>query len=86
MPIMRVDKPEKVLERLGTTESTTLTLKREDGGKIRVTSLLWESPELLWESPEVILRDELLEVRNMNGVLHIARKVRYHDECFDVRF
>jgi hypothetical protein len=26
---------EKVLERLGTTESTTLTFKREDGGKIQ---------------------------------------------------
>jgi len=31
---------EKVLERLGNTESTTLAVKREDGGKIRVTSLL----------------------------------------------
>jgi hypothetical protein len=56
---------EKVLEKLGTTESTTLTLKREDGGKIRVTSLLWESPK-------VILRGEVLEIRNVDGVLHIA--------------
>ena len=30
--------------RLGATESATLALKREDGGKIQVTSLLWESP------------------------------------------
>jgi hypothetical protein len=29
-----------VLERLGTTESTTPALKREVGGKIRVASLL----------------------------------------------
>jgi hypothetical protein len=44
-----------VLERLATTESTTLSLKREDGGKIRVTSLLW--PE-----PHVILKGEVLEI------------------------
>jgi hypothetical protein len=31
---------DKVLERLGTTESTTLALKSEVGGKIRVASLL----------------------------------------------
>jgi len=52
--------PKKVLERLGTTESTTLTIKREDGGKIRVTSLLW--PE-----PKVILKGEVLEVRNVEA-------------------
>jgi hypothetical protein len=33
-----------VIERMGTTESTTLALKREDGGKILVASLLWEVP------------------------------------------
>jgi hypothetical protein len=38
---------EKVLEKLETTESTTLAVKRENGGKIRVTSLLWESPSLM---------------------------------------
>jgi hypothetical protein len=43
------------------------------GGKIRVTSLLWEAPK-------VILKGEVLEVRNVDGVLHIARKLRYHDE------
>jgi hypothetical protein len=37
---------------------------------------------LLWESPKVILRNEVLEIRNVDGVLHIARKVRYHyDQC-----
>jgi hypothetical protein len=39
----RKDQMETVLEKLGTTESTTLALKREEGGKIRVTSLLWEN-------------------------------------------
>jgi hypothetical protein len=48
---------ENVLERLGTAESTTLVFKREDGGKIRVASMLWESTK-------VILRGEVLEVRN----------------------
>jgi hypothetical protein len=28
----------------------------------------------------VILRGEMLEIRNVDGVLHIARKRRYHDE------
>ena len=62
-----MDIDEDVLERLGTTESTTLALTREAGGKIRVTSLLW--PE-----PKVILKDEVLEIRNVDGRLHIARK------------
>jgi hypothetical protein len=35
---------------------------------------------LLWEAPKVILKGEVLEVRNVDGVLHIARKLRYHDE------
>jgi hypothetical protein len=64
---------EKVLEKLGTTESTTLALKREDGGKIRITSQLW--PE-----PKVTLKGEVLEIRNVEGRLHIARKPRFHDE------
>ena len=50
-----------------------MALKREDGGKIRVTSLLWEAPK-------VILKGEVLEVRNVDGRLHIARKEHHHDE------
>jgi len=42
-----VDIVENVLERLGTTESTTLAVKRKDGGKIRVTSLLWAEPKVI---------------------------------------
>jgi hypothetical protein len=56
---------EKVLEKLETTESTTLALKREDGIKIRVTSMLWSEPE-------VILHDEVLVVRNVDGRLRVA--------------
>jgi hypothetical protein len=29
---------------------------------------------LLWEAPKVILRGEVLEVRNVDGRLHVARK------------
>jgi hypothetical protein len=63
---------ENVLEKLGTTESTTLALSREMDGKIRVASLLWEAPK-------VILRNEVLEIRNVDGSLHVARKVPVYD-------
>ena len=68
-----IDMTESVLERLGTTESTTLALARDRGGNIRVTSLLW--PE-----PKVILKGEVLEIRNVDGRLHIARKARHPNE------
>jgi hypothetical protein len=64
---------ENVLEKLGTTDSTTLNVRREEGGKIRVTSLLWETPK-------VILPGEVLEIRNVGGLQHIAHKPRHHDE------
>ena len=68
-----VDIVENVLERLGTTESTTLALAREAGGKIRVTSLLW--PE-----PKVILKDEVLEVRKGRRPACTSPQQRYSDE------
>jgi hypothetical protein len=40
-----VDNVETVLEKLGTTESTTLAVRREESVKIRVASLLWEPPK-----------------------------------------
>jgi hypothetical protein len=63
------DMTNSVVERMGTTESVSLILKREDGGKIRVTSQLW--PEA-----KVILKGEVLEVRNVDGRLHSGRKVK----------
>jgi hypothetical protein len=68
-----VDMLEKVLGRLDTTESTTLTLKREDGGKIRIASLLWDSPK-------VLLPGEVLEIRNVGSSLHVARKAKRPDQ------
>jgi hypothetical protein len=56
---------EKVLEKLETTESATLALKREDGGKIRVASMLWEDARM-------ILRDEVPVVRDVDGRLRVA--------------
>jgi hypothetical protein len=64
---------ETVLEKLGTTESTTISVSREAGDKVRITSLLW--PE-----PKVILKDEVLVIRNVDGRLHIACKPHHSDE------
>ena len=55
------------------TEHTTITVRRELGGKIRVTSALWEDAK-------AIDKHEVLEVRNVGGRLHIARKERHHNE------
>ena len=35
---------------------------------------------MLWESPKVILRGEVLEVRNVDGRLHVTREERHPDE------
>ena len=70
---MGPDSTEKVLERLATSEKTTLVCERQPDGKIRVTSGSWDHEK-------VILPDQVLEVRNVDGRLHIARKPRRHDE------
>jgi hypothetical protein len=62
-----------VLERLGTTESTMLSVSRGAGGKVRVTSVLWHKPK-------VILKDEVLVIRNVDGRLQLARMRKYHDD------
>jgi hypothetical protein len=33
-----------------------------------------------WDGEKVILRDQVLEVRNVDGRLHVARKLRHPDE------
>jgi hypothetical protein len=67
-----VDNREKVLEKLATTEKSTLVVAREVDGKMRVTSGSWEGEK-------VFFKDEVLEVRNVDGRLHVARKPRHHD-------
>lgn len=56
-----------------TSEDTTLVIKRDADGKMRVTSRHWEDAK-------VILRNEVIEVRNVDGWLHVARKARKPDE------
>jgi hypothetical protein len=45
--ITRVDSLEKVIEKLATTEKTTIAIAREEGGKIRVTSGSWDGEKEL---------------------------------------
>jgi hypothetical protein len=68
-----VDSLEKVIEKLATTEKTTIAIAREVGGKVRVTSGSWEGEK-------VILKDQVLEVRNVDGRLYVARKAKKPDE------
>jgi hypothetical protein len=70
---MRADIEEKVLEKLATSDKATIVVDRLPEGKIRVTSTSWDGEK-------VILRDQVLEVRNVEGRLHIARKPRQYDE------
>jgi len=70
---MEIENLEKVLERLGITENATLALKCEDGGKIRVTSLLLgDWGRLLGMRPSV--QRESLYVR---ADIHDRRDCRY---------
>jgi hypothetical protein len=70
---MRTDIEEKVLEKLATSDKATIVIERQPDGKMRVTSGSWDGEK-------VILRDQVLEVRNVDGRLHVARKPRHHDE------
>lgn len=54
---LRVENLEKVLERLATSEKTTIVIARELDGKMRVTSGSWEGEK-------VFLKDQVLEVHN----------------------
>ena len=70
---MRTDTTEKVLEKLATSDKATIVIERQPDGKMRVTSGSWDGEK-------VFSRDQVLEVRNVDGRLHIARKPRHHDE------
>ena len=69
---MRTDIEEKVLEKLATSDKATIVVERQSDGKMRVTSRSWDGEK-------VILRDQVLEVRNVDGRLHVARKERRPD-------
>jgi hypothetical protein len=66
------DTLEKVLERLATTDKSTIVIERQPDGKMRVTSGSWDGEK-------VFLRDRVLEVRNVEGRIHVARKERRPD-------
>ena len=70
---MRTDRHEKVLEKLATSDKVTIVIERQPDGKMLVTSGSWDGEK-------VFSRDQVLEVRNVDGRLHIARKPRHHDE------
>jgi hypothetical protein len=70
---MRTDTTEKVLEKLATSDKASIVIERQTDGKMRVTSGSWDREK-------VILRDQVLEVRNVDGRLHVARKERRPDE------
>jgi hypothetical protein len=61
--------PEKVLERLATTDKSTIVIERQPDGKMRATSGSWDGEK-------VFLREQVLEVRNVEGRIHVARRPR----------
>jgi hypothetical protein len=70
---MSVKNLEKVIERLAVTDKATLAIEKAPEGKVRVTSSSWPSEK-------VILKGEVLEVRNVERRLHDGRKERRPDE------
>jgi hypothetical protein len=67
MGVSGPDTLEKVLERLATTEKSTLVIERAPEGKVRVTSGSWDGEK-------VILKDQVLEIRNVEGRLRVAHE------------
>jgi hypothetical protein len=70
---MRADIEEKVLEKLATSDKISIIVERQPDGKMRVTSGSWDGEK-------VFFRDQVLEVRCVEGRLHVARKPRQYDE------
>jgi hypothetical protein len=81
---LRQDIGEKVLERLATSDKTTIVIERQPDGKMRVTSGSWDGEK-------VFLKDRVLKVwhANADARLHVARKTKAPDdwdppyECYD---
>jgi hypothetical protein len=66
---MRTDTHEKVLEKLATSDKATIVVERLTDRKMRVTSGSWDREK-------VLLRDQVLEVGNVDGRLRIAPRGR----------
>jgi hypothetical protein len=73
---LRVHIPEKVLERLATSDKTTIVIERQPDGKMRVTSNSWG------DEAKVFMRDQVLEllVALPERCLHVARKTKRPDQ------
>jgi hypothetical protein len=66
---------EKVLERLATSDKTTIVVERQPDGKMRITSGSWDGEK-------IFLKDQVLVVRHAvpGARLHVARKTKAPDE------
>ena len=65
----------KVLERLATSDKTTIVIEKQRDGKMRVTSGSWDGEK-------VFLKDQVLKVRHAvaDARLHVARKTKAPDD------
>ena len=57
-----VDIQGKVLERLATSDKSTIVIERQPDGKMRVTSGSWDGEK-------VLLKDQVLKARTLTGCL-----------------
>ncbi len=62
-----------MIEHIATSDRVTLVIERQHDGKMQVTSNSWDHER-------VFLRNQVLEVRNVDGQLHVARNQCRHDE------
>jgi hypothetical protein len=64
-----------VIERLATSDKTTIVVEKQPDGKMRVSSGSWEGEK-------IFLRDQVLEIRlaNDDNRLHVARKFKAPDD------
>jgi hypothetical protein len=67
---MRAD---KALEKLAKIGKVMVSLEALPDGKIRVNTSAWGDAK-------VLLHNEVLEVRAIDGQLRLARKERFHDD------
>jgi len=67
------DALEPVIEKMAVTERITLAIEKLPEGKIRVGASSWPDAK-------VVLKGEVLEVRDIDGQLRVSRKVRHHDQ------
>jgi len=70
---MGPDSLEKVLERMAIGDDVILTVKRDTEGKMRATARTWPDAKVLG-------RNEVIEIRNVDGQVRVARKERRPDE------